>query len=73
MSDFSSEKEIAAELSKLNRQVRLLRDEIRVGALPSRPSASRPALPTDTERRLRPLTPTEPGKKDNEVGHGLFP
>jgi hypothetical protein len=55
VTEFSSEKEIAAELSRLRRQVRQLREEIRGGALPSKTPVEHPVLPTEPERRLRPI------------------
>jgi hypothetical protein len=66
VSDFSREKELAAELSKLREQMRKLHDEIRGGALPSKPPSG-PTLPTEPERRLRPMTPTtRPDPEDIE-------
>jgi hypothetical protein len=59
VTEFSTEKEIAAELSRLRRQVRQLRDEIRGGALPSKTPVRDPILPTEPERRLRPIRPTD--------------
>jgi hypothetical protein len=56
VTDFSTEKELATQLRDLRRQVKKLRDEIRGGALPVRNSDAGPALPTEPERRSRPVT-----------------
>jgi hypothetical protein len=59
VTELLSEKEMAAELSRLRQQVWKLRDEIRSGAIPSKSPIPQPVLPTEPERRLRPIKPTD--------------
>jgi hypothetical protein len=54
---WDAEKRIASELSKLRRQVKKLHRDIRGDAIPMRNKAGGPTLPTNPERRLRPLSP----------------
>jgi len=46
---------MASELTKLRRQVKQLHRDIRGEALPMRNRADGPALPTNAERRRRPI------------------
>ena len=60
---WDAEKRIASELSKLRRQVKQLHRDIRGDAIPMRNKAAGPSLPTNSERRLRPI-PADSAKPD---------
>jgi hypothetical protein len=60
---WDAEKRIASELSKLRRQVKQLHRDIRGGAIPMRNKTEGPSLPTNSERRLRPI-PADNDKPD---------
>ena len=62
---WTSEKKIASELEKLRREVTKLHSDIRGGAIPLRPENAGPALPTEPERKLRPMSPDG----DDPSGH----
>jgi hypothetical protein len=55
---------MAKELRRLRAQVTKLHDEIRGGAIPSRNPRSGPVLPTEPERRLRPLSADDPEQNE---------
>ena len=59
MEHWDAEKRIASELSKLRRQVKKLHRDIRGDAIPMRNREAGPALPTNSERRLRPITDSD--------------
>ena len=53
MNNWETEKQMAAQLRKLRRDVKRLTEEIRGSAIPTRRPSSTPSFPTDPERRLR--------------------
>ena len=63
LTDFSTEREMANDLQRLRRQVKKLREEIRGGAIPVKNPKYGPTLPTEPERRARPLFPKNRDKE----------
>lgn len=52
---WESEDEIHAGLRRLTEEMRRLRQELNREAYPTSPLRKRPSLPTEDERRLRPM------------------
>jgi hypothetical protein len=63
VSDFFAEKEMAKDLRRLRQRVKKLREEIRGGAIPVKNPRTGPSLPTQSERRSRPVRPEERHRK----------
>jgi hypothetical protein len=63
VTNFSREKEMASELRRLRRQVHKLREEIVNAAIPARHRQAGPDLPTEPERRLRPMQQPDRDKR----------
>jgi hypothetical protein len=63
VNDFWAEKEMANDLRRLRRQVKKLREEIRGGAIPLKNPKAGPSLPTQPERRSRPVRPEDRDRK----------